>query len=227
MLDPELHAPRRVYFNDVDKVPGNAVRGELARKRFKGGTRQHAFEDAAKRAAHAHFHFRHAQKVRGAVAHPLQIDVVDANHFSPVDVDDLAVDQVLLQVEIVALVLQGNHGTRRAEFQRSGGSLHHVLRGDDEKTVTRLQHQACNLARIRPRVHGYVFQPPAQVALRIRNRGAQQRRKAYAGCGARMHDESLFPACGLWPVAHLLSQPGGGSNRWQPFLNLDNLMRRQ
>ena len=109
VLDAQLHAARRIHLDHVHKVPGNAVSGKLARDCFKRSARQHAFEDPSKGSAQAHLHFRHAQQVGGALAHPLQVHVVYAHHLPAVDIDDLAVHQVLLQVEIVALVLQGNH----------------------------------------------------------------------------------------------------------------------
>ena len=80
----------------------------LREMRFQRRARQHAFEDPAKGPAQAHLDLGHAQQVRRALAHPLQVHIVDADHFAAVDIDDLPVDQVLLQVEVVALVLQRN-----------------------------------------------------------------------------------------------------------------------
>ena len=143
---------------------------ELARERLERRPRQHSLEDSAKGSAQAHFDLGHAQQVRRALPHPLQIDIVDAHHLAAVNVDDLAVDQVLLQVEIIALILERHQRPGRAQFQRAGGRLHHVLRGHNAQPVARLQHQARHFARIRPGGHGNVLEPPAQMALRIGHR---------------------------------------------------------
>ena len=39
---------------------------------------------------------------------PLEIDIVDADHFAAMDIDNLAIDEVLLQIEVVPLVFQRN-----------------------------------------------------------------------------------------------------------------------
>ena len=108
VLDAQLHAPRRVGLDHVDKLPGNGARSELAGNRLQLRARQYAFENAAERAAHSDLDLGHAQQVDRSVAHPFQVDIVDADHLAAVDVDDLAVDEVLLQVEVVALVLERN-----------------------------------------------------------------------------------------------------------------------
>ena len=59
--------------------------------------------------------------------------------------------------------------------------------------VARLEHQARHLARIGAGGHGDVLEPPAQVPLRVGHRGAEQRGQADAGCGARLHEVSVFP----------------------------------
>jgi hypothetical protein len=175
VLDAQLDAARRIDLDDVDKLPGNAAEGELARELFQRGARQQALEDAAEGAAQPHLDLGHAQQVSRALAHPLQIDVVDADHLAAVNVDDLAVDQVLLQVEVIALILQRNHGAGRAQLERAGGRLHHILRGHDAQAVAGLEHQAGHLARILAGGHGDVLEPPAQVALGIGHRSAEQR----------------------------------------------------
>ena len=49
VLDAQLHPTRRVDFDDVDKLPGNAAGAQLARDRFQRGPRQNAFEYRAGR----------------------------------------------------------------------------------------------------------------------------------------------------------------------------------
>ena len=101
----ELHAAGRIDLDHVHKLPGNGVRGETARNRFQSRSGKNSLEDPAKGAAQSDFDFGHPQQVRRSLAHPLQIHIVDAHHLVAVHVDDLPVDQVLLQVQIVAVVL--------------------------------------------------------------------------------------------------------------------------
>jgi len=65
--------------------------------------------------------------VSRALPHPFQIDVVDADHLAAMYVDDLAVNQVLLQIEIISLILQRHHGACRTQLKRTSGRLHHIL----------------------------------------------------------------------------------------------------
>ena len=146
--------------------------------------RQNAFEDPAKCAAQPDFDLGHAQQVRRAVVHPLQVDIVDADHFAAVDVDDLAVDQVPLQKEVVALVLEGRDRLGRAQFEGAGRGLHHFLRGHKGEAGARLEHQARHFAAIGSGGHRNIFELAAQLPLRIGHRRAEKRRQADAGCGA-------------------------------------------
>ena len=81
------------------------------------GSRQNAFKDPAKRAAQPDFDFSHAQVMGRSLAGPLQIYVVNADHFSAVDVDNLTVDEVPLQKQIAAFVLEGRNRLGGAQFQ--------------------------------------------------------------------------------------------------------------
>ena len=107
MLDAQLDPPRRIGLNYVDKLPGNCARAEPARNRFEPRSWQHAFEDPAKRAAQPNFDFGHAQMMGRPMIGPLQVHIVDADYFSAVDVDDLAVNEVTLEEKIAAFVLEG------------------------------------------------------------------------------------------------------------------------
>ncbi len=191
VLDAQLDAAGGIDLDDIDKLPGDAAEGEFARELFQRGAGQQALEDAAECAAQAHLDLGDAQQVSRALAHPLQIDVVDANHLAAVNVDDLAVDQVLAQVEVIALILQRRHGAGRAQLERSGGRLHHILRGHNAQAVAGFEHQSGHLAGILAGGHGDVLEPPAQVAVGVGHRGAEQRRQADAGCGAGAHEVSV------------------------------------
>ena len=77
----------------------------LRESRFQRGPRQQPFKNPPERPAQTHLDLGHAQQVSRALAHPLQVHVVDPDHLAPVNVDDLAVHQVLGKIKVVALVL--------------------------------------------------------------------------------------------------------------------------
>ena len=107
---------------------------------------------------------------------PLQIDVVDTNYFSAVDVDDLAVDEIALQKEIVALVLKGRNRLGRAQFQCAGRSFQYFLRRHNREAGSRPEYNSSNLAAVRPRGHHNIFELAAQLSMRVGHRRAEKRR---------------------------------------------------
>ena len=76
------------------------------------------------------------------------------------NVDDLPVDQVLLQIEVIALVFERRQTTGGAQLKRSRGRFHHFLRGNDEQAVAVLEHQAGHFAGIGAGGHSDVFERP-------------------------------------------------------------------
>ena len=127
VLNAQLDPPCRVHFDHIHKLPGNAVRTQLARDGLQRGARQEALEDSAKGSAQPHLDFRYAQQVSRASSQPLQVHIVDANHLAAVNIDDLPVHQVLLQVKVVALFFERRQSARGPQLQRAGRRLHHVL----------------------------------------------------------------------------------------------------
>ena len=81
---------------------------ELAGERFKFRARQHPLEHSAKSSAQPYLDLGNTKQVRRSLAHPLQVHVVHAHNLAAMNIDDLAIHQVLLQVEIIALILQRN-----------------------------------------------------------------------------------------------------------------------
>ena len=121
------------------------------------------------------------------MAQPFKIDIVDADHFAAVDVDDLSVDQVLLEEEVIFVTAQGAEGGGGTQFKGAGGGFHDLVGGDDLEALTGFEDQAGNAAGFCPGGHGDVFETTADVALRVRHRGAEHGGQAYAGCGAGAH----------------------------------------
>ena len=178
VLDAQLDASRGIGLNDIDKLPGNGAGAKPARDGFKARPRQNAFEDPAKCAAQTDLDFSHAQMVGRSLAGPLQINIVDADHFSAVDVDDLAVNEIALQKEIAAFVLEWSERLGRAQLKRACRSLHHFLRGHKEKAGAGLEHDARHPAAVGPRSYHNVFEPASQLPMRVRHRRAKKRGKA-------------------------------------------------
>jgi hypothetical protein len=175
-----------------------------------------AFEDALHGPAQADFHLRDAQQVHRAVAQPFQIDIVDANHFAAVDVDDLAVDQVLLQEEVVFVAIERVQRGGGAQFKRPGGRLHHLVRGHNLQALARLQHQARHAASVGAGGHGNIFEPAADVALRVGHRGAEHGGQADAGCRAGAHGKLSIARTGWrWRTA-TIEQRGRERDDYDP-----------
>jgi hypothetical protein len=195
VLDAQLDAPRRIHLDHVHKMPGNSMSAELPRNRFQRGARQHSFEDAAESPAHADLHLGHPQQMGRALPHPFQVHIVYADHFSPVDVDNLPIHQVLLQIEVVALVFERHQSARGTQLECAGRRLHHVLGGHNRQSGTSLEHQASHLAGVGSGGYRNVLELSPQVPLRIGHRSAEQRGKANPGCSARLHKVSLFLRC--------------------------------
>jgi len=194
VLNAQLHAPRRVHLDHIDKLPGDGARSQLARKRLQSRSRQNTLENPAEGPTHAHFHLGHSQQVRRSPPLPFQVHIVHADHFPPMNVNDLAIHQVLLQVEEVTLFLERHQGASAAQFQRAGGRLHHILRGHNAQPGARLQHQPGHFAGVRTGGNGNVFEPPTQVPLRIGHRSAKQCSEAYTGCSAWLHQDEFIPS---------------------------------
>ncbi len=151
ILDAQLDAAGRIDLDDVDKLPGDAAGVQLARDPLQGSARQQALEDPAEGTAHAHLDLGHAQQVSSALAHPLEIHIVDADHFAAVNVDDLAVDQILLEIEVITLVLERHQGAGRTQLEGSGRGFHHVLRRNDAEAGAGFEHQTGPLCPHRDR----------------------------------------------------------------------------
>src|SRR5215472_8695517 len=123
------------------------------------------------------------------MAHPLEFDVVNADDLAALDVDDLAVYEVLLQVEVVAIFLERLRRVGRAKLERARGGLHDLLRGDDVESAARFEDEAGDLARVGAGGDGDVLDAAAELALGVGHRGAEQGGETDTGCGARLRHE--------------------------------------
>jgi len=194
VFDAQLDAAGGVDFNDIDKLPGDGAGGDFAGDGLECGAGQKALEDATKGSAEADFDFGDAKQVSCAAAHPFQIDVVYADHLAAVNIDNLPVDEILRQIEVIALVFEGNKRAGGAQFKSTGGGFHDFLGGDDAEAGAGFEHQAGDFARVRAGGDSDVFETAAEVALGVSDRGAEQGGKTDASCGARLHEVEFIPS---------------------------------
>ncbi len=129
---------------------------------------------------------------------PFQIDIVDADHFSAVDVDNLAVDEVPLQKEIAAFVLEGSERLSRAQFERAGRSFHNFLRRHNRKARAGLESNPCHPAAVRSRGNDNILELAPQLTVRVCHRRAEKRRQADADWGALVHARLRGLKVDLW-----------------------------
>ena len=122
-------------------------------------------------------HLSYAQSLATCLEIPLQVDVVYSHDFSPVHVDDLPVEDVLLQKKQVLVTAKGLKEGILAQFQVSRRCLQYVFHGDQPGSLARFEQQARNIARCGPGGHGDVFEAALDSALPIGDRGAEEEGK--------------------------------------------------
>jgi serine/threonine-protein kinase RsbW len=191
VLDAQFDATRRIGLDDVDELPGNGARAESARNRLQPGPRQNSLEHAAECAAQTHLYLSHTQQVSRPLAHPFQVDVVYADHLAAMNIDDLAIDEILLEENMIAVAAKGRNDRVGAELKRAGRRLQHVLRRNQAQAVAGFQYQPDNSAGLGARGHGNIFELAAQLALRIGHGSTEQCGETHASCCNRLHRLSV------------------------------------
>jgi hypothetical protein len=99
----EFYPARGIGFDEVDKTPGDGAFRNFFEQNMKSGAWGHSSQQAANGAADADVDRVDAESsmrdsaVGGNV--DLQVDVVDANHFAAMNVDDLLIEKVALKQE--------------------------------------------------------------------------------------------------------------------------------
>src|SRR5580658_10851528 len=97
MFDLELQPARRIYFYQVHKLPGDDAGAEVHSEVFQRMPGHDAFEDPAYRASQPDRNLCYPQCLAAILGEPLQVNVVNPHHFSPMNIDDLPVQYVLLK----------------------------------------------------------------------------------------------------------------------------------
>jgi hypothetical protein len=176
VFDLELDAAGGVDFDEVDEVPGDDAGGEADEERVEEGFGQEAVEDAAGGSAEADFDFGDAEVVAGVVAGgPAEVDVVDADDFAAVDVDDLAVEEVLAEEDEVFVALEGSEGGIGAELEGAGRGPADVVGGDDFRTAAGFDDETGDAAGFRAGFDGDVAEATAEATVQAGDGGAEQR----------------------------------------------------
>jgi hypothetical protein len=173
MFDLELHPPRRIYFNQVHKLPRNDAGAEVhseVRQRMPG---HDAFKDPAYRASQPDGNLCYPQRLAAILREPLQVNVVDPHYFSPMNVDDLTVQYVLLKKQQVFIAAERVKQGILTQFDGSGGGLHDVFHRYQPDSLTRLEQQSGHIAGGQSGRHGDVLETALDAPLPVRDRGAE------------------------------------------------------
>ena len=82
------------------------------------------------------------------------------------DIDDLAVEEILAQQNEILVALQRVQSGFRAQFKGTAGGPANVFRRHNLKTLAGLQDQASDAAGVCARTNGDVFEAPAHAPAR-------------------------------------------------------------
>ena len=101
MGDTQLHPTRRIGFNEIDELPWNDAWLELLHHCFYELRRSDSLQQTPDRATETDIHLRDPDIDSTIRRFRVQVDVVDADDFTSMDVNDLLIEQVALQKEEV------------------------------------------------------------------------------------------------------------------------------
>lgn len=207
VFDAQLDAAGGVNLDDIDKLPGDAAGGEVAGERVELRTGQQTLEDAAEGSTEAHLDLGYTKQMSRSVTEPFEVNIIDAHHLAAVNIDNLAVDQVLLEKEVVTLVLEGSEVVGGTHLKGAGGGLHHLVGGNNKEPGTGLENKTSHLACIGAGGDSDVLEPASHIPLRIRYRSTEESGEADTGCGAGLHDVSVDRCAWICAVRIRKSNP--------------------
>ena len=95
--DLQLHAARRIGFEQIDELPRDDARRDLLEQRAQRERRHDALRQPPDRAARADVDRDDVQEQVAVDRRRVELDVVDADDLAAVHVDDLLIEQVALQ----------------------------------------------------------------------------------------------------------------------------------
>ena len=178
VCDLEFDAARGIGLDQIHEVPRNDARRDFVEQQVQRLPWNYTFQQAPHRASRAHVHFGNLQDEVIVAALLLHVDVVHANDFASVDIDNLLVEQV---------VLEHQHAFRtyeRLPIRRLATSAYQPavdpdqrLRRDQSLAGGGLHHQRGYHCGLRPRCDRHLANTPADLAGFIGNLRAQQLRQ--------------------------------------------------
>jgi len=99
----QLDAASGIGLDEIDESPGDGARGDFLDQKVQGGAGRESAQKAAYRATGADIDGSDAQggvKISGlGDGIDLEIDIVDADDFAAVDIDDLLIEQIAIEEE--------------------------------------------------------------------------------------------------------------------------------
>ena len=99
--DIQPQSALRIRFQNVTEFPANGIWRNTLLQPANQPARKYTLHQPAKNAAHADVHFEHPQNVAAVFLTDFKRDVVDANHFAALCVDNLLVEQIADQAQHV------------------------------------------------------------------------------------------------------------------------------
>src|SRR5579875_710809 len=129
-------------------------------------------------AAQPHFYFPHAQVLLLIMGKPLQVYIIHAHDFASVDVNNLAVEQVLTQKQEGPICWDRLPFRIFTELQDSARRLTDLCCGDQPVAVSCFQHQSNHTSCLCTGANCNVLEPTAYLPAHVRYRRTNQRAKA-------------------------------------------------
>src|ERR1700741_3391838 len=172
---PQLDAAERVGLDEVDELPANRTGRKLFFKPADGHGRDEPLEQAANGAFYPHIHLGDAHFHIAVGALLGKVDVVDADDFSAIGIDDLLVEKILADGEpsfIGVKELKG--GLVGAEAHAAWDDrCNLVVTSDNRAVLATAEQQACDAVGLIGRLNEHLFYATDEVAGRIVGLGTE------------------------------------------------------
>src|SRR5690349_11762674 len=94
VLNAELYSPSRIRFDEIDELPRNDARLQFLNHGFHCNRWSHPFEQATDSPAQSNIDLGDFQTDSPVCLFRMKIDVIDPHDLSPVNIDDLLIEQV-------------------------------------------------------------------------------------------------------------------------------------
>ena len=171
----QLHAAQRVRLDQVDELPADRARGKSLFEAADGHGRDDSLEQAAHGAFYSHIHLGDAHLDVSVGALLGEVNIVDADDFAAIGVDDLLVEEVFADSQ------PGLIGVEELEGGLVGGEVHAagsdrcdlVVTGDNRAILAATQQQTGDAIGLVGGLDEHLFDAADEVAGRIEGLGAE------------------------------------------------------